>query len=134
MSHPVLTLTPDESLEHAWILMEEARVRHLPVVDAQEHLLGLVTHHDLLGSAPSRTSVPDERTRIRLLARLTARDVMETHLVVASPDEPAAHAGDRMIGGKIGALPVITANGRLVGIITTEDLVRWATRHMTEAA
>jgi WS/DGAT/MGAT family acyltransferase len=134
MSMPVLTLAPDDSLERAWHLMSQARVRHLPVVGERGRLVGLVTHRDLLGAAPSRTSVPEETRRVRLLASVSAREIMETHLLVASPDEPAALAGERMIAGKIGALPVIEPGGRLVGIVTTEDLVRWATAHMTAAA
>jgi acetoin utilization protein AcuB len=130
----VLTLSPDDSLERAWYLMSQARLRHLPVVDEHGRLVGLVTHRDLLGAAPSSATVPDKATRVRLLASLAARDVMETHLVVARPDEPAALAGDRMVAGKIGALPVLESSGRVVGIITTEDLVRWATHHMTAAA
>jgi CBS domain-containing protein len=134
MSRPVLTLSPDDSLERAWALMAQAHVRHLPVVGERGELVGLITHRDLLGAAPSRSSVPDEAARVRLLASVSARDVMETHLVVTNPGELAAVAGERMISGKIGALPVVEAGGRLVGILTTEDLVRWATHRMTAAA
>jgi len=133
MSEPVLTLSPDDSLEHAWLLMARARVRHLPVVADRQHLLGLVTHRDLLGTAPNRTCVPDEPTRVRLLASVSARDVMDTHVLVARPDEPAAVAGERLIACKTGALPIVEPNGRLVGILTSGDLARWATRQMTGA-
>jgi CBS domain-containing protein len=130
----VLTLSPDDPLERAWRLMARARVRHLPVVDDAGRLLGLVTHRDLLAASPSRVRVRDEAARLRLLASIAAREVMETHLVVTLPDEPAAVAGERMIAGKIGALPVVERSGRLVGILTTEDLVRWATERLTRAA
>ncbi len=131
MSEPVLTLSPDDSLEHAWLLMARARVRHLPVVADREHLLGLVTHRDLLEAAPGRTRVPDEARRVRLLASVSARDVMDTHVIVARPDEPAAVAGERLIACKTGALPIVEPTGRLVGILTSGDLARWATQHMT---
>lgn len=131
MSEPVLTLSPDDSLEHAWQLMAKAHIHHLPVVADHQHLLGLVTHRDLLGTAPSCTSVPDEAARVHVLAGISARDVMDTHLVVARPDESAAVAGDRLIDGEISALPIVEPNGRLVGILTTSDLARWATHHMT---
>jgi diacylglycerol O-acyltransferase len=133
MSEPVLTLSPDDSLEHAWLLMARARVRHLPVVADRQHLLGLVTHRDLLGTTPNRTYVPDAPTRVRLLASVSARDVMDTHVLVARPDEPAAVAGERLIACKTGALPIVEPNGRLVGILTSGDLARWATQHMAGA-
>jgi CBS domain-containing protein len=59
---------------------------------------------------------------------------METHLAVARADEPAAAAGERMLAAKIGALPVVDGAARLVGILTTDDLVQWATQRLTEAA
>jgi len=133
MSEPVVTLSPDDSLEHAWRLMARAHVGHLPVVADHQHLLGLVTHRDLLGTTPNRTCVPDEPTSVRLLASVSARDVMDTHVPVARPDEPAAVAGERLIACKTGALPIVEPNGRLVGILTSSDLARWATQHLTGA-
>jgi CBS domain-containing protein len=103
------------------------------VVADRQHLLGLVTHRDLLGTTANRTCVPDEPTRVRLLASVSARDVMDTHVLVARPDEPAAVAGERLIACKTGALPIVEPNGRLVGILTSGDLARWATQHMTGA-
>jgi CBS domain-containing protein len=134
MTSPVLTLSPDDPLERAWRLMARARVRHLPVVDDAGRLVGLITHRDLLAVSPSRARVRDEAARLRRLASIAAREVMETHLMVTTPDEPASVAGQRMIAGKIGALPVIERSGRLLGILTTDDLVRWATEHLTKAA
>jgi CBS domain-containing protein len=55
---------------------------------------------------------------------------METHLSVAGRDDPAAAAGERMMRHKIGCLPVVGEDGRLAGIITEEDFLRWATAHM----
>ena len=113
--------------------MTRAHVRHLPVVADRQYLLGLVTHRDLLGTTTNRTCMPDEPTRVRLLASVSARDVMDTHVLVARPDEPAAVAGERLIACKTGALPIVEPNGRLVGILTSGDLARWATRQMTGA-
>ena len=64
---------------------------------------------------------------------LARRLALNTQVIVARPDEPAAVAGDRLIAGKAGALPIVEPNGRLVGILTTGDLARWATQHMTGA-
>ena len=48
----------------------------------------------------------------------------------ASPEEPAAEAGRRMVRHKIGCLLVVDEGGRLIGIVTEEDFLRWATEHM----
>jgi CBS domain-containing protein len=130
MTRPVHTLGGDSGLADAWRLMRQARIRHLPVVDDARRVIGLVTHRDLLGAAPSAVAEPDEGARLRTLAHLTAGDVMETHLIVTTPAEAAAAAGQRMLAAKIGCLPVVDDTGRLAGIVTEEDFLRWATARM----
>jgi len=139
MSTEVIAIGPADSLATAYALMRLKRIRHLPVVGADRRLAGLVTHRDLLAASSSSLAVPAEDERLRFLARARARDVMETHVSVAGPDDPAALAGERMIRHKIGCLPVVTVDGRLAGIVTEEDFLRWATARMapperTEAA
>ena len=51
-----------------------------------------------------------------------------------NPDEPAAAAGQRMLAAKIGCLPVVDGTGRLAGIVTEEDFLRWATSQMAPPA
>ena len=133
MTATVQTVSPTTSLGDAWGLMRRARIRHLPVVDDIGRLIGLVTQRDLLGAAPSVVGEPDETVRLRRLGWLTAHEVMETHLVVVAPDEPAASAGQRMMAAKIGCLPVVDDTGHLAGIVTEEDFLRWATVHMGPA-
>ncbi len=59
---------------------------------------------------------------------------METHLSVTRPEEPAVAAGGRMGRHKIGCLPVLGPDGRLLGIVTQEDFLRWATDRMASHA
>src|SRR5262249_45707116 len=130
MTALVHTIAPETSLAEAWRLMRRKRIRHAPVVDARQRLVGLVTHRDLLSAAPSATAQPEEAARLLPLEWLAAREVMETHIPVATPEEPAADAGQRMLAAKIGCLPVVNDTGRLVGIVTEEDFLRWATGQM----
>jgi CBS domain-containing protein len=71
---------------------------------------------------------------MRLLAFATVGDVMEPHVSTTTPDEAAAEAGNRMARHKIGCLPVVADDGRVVGIVTEEDFLRWATEHMRPTA
>src|SRR5262249_8547615 len=105
MTATVHTVSPATSLGDAWGLMRRHRIRHLPVVDDVGRLVGLVTHRDLLGAAPSAVGEPDESVRLRRLGWLSAHEVMETHIVATAPEEPAASAGQRMLAAKIGCLP-----------------------------
>jgi WS/DGAT/MGAT family acyltransferase len=130
MTAHVVTLTETQSLGVGWELMRAGRIRHLPVVDRGGRLVGLVTHRDLLAAAPSALLYPHEQERVRQLALVRAADVMETHLAVAAASDPAVHAAERMIRHKIGCLPVVGPDGRLAGIVTEEDFLRWAMAHM----
>jgi CBS domain-containing protein len=127
MTRQILAVSPQDSFADAWQIMREARIRHLPVVDRETHLIGLVTHRDLVGHAPSDLIDAREDERIAALARVHIGDIMETHLSTAAPDEPLARAGRRMLEAKIGCLPVVASDGRLLGILTESDFVRWTT-------
>jgi WS/DGAT/MGAT family acyltransferase len=130
MSASVVTLVADDTLATAWSLMYRHRIRHLPVVATDGRLIGLVTHRDLLAASPSSLTATGERERVTLSASVRVADIMETHVSVASADEPAGLVGDRMVRHKIGCLPVVDAERRLAGIVTADDFVHWATVHM----
>jgi len=133
MTTTMHTIGSTTSLGDAWGVMKRCRIRHLPVVDDLGRPIGLITQRDLLRAAPSSVGEPDEATRLRRLGWLTAHELMETHLSVATPDELAGSAGQRMLSAKIGCLPVVDDAGRLVGIVTEEDFLRWATTHMGQS-
>jgi CBS domain-containing membrane protein len=133
MTREVVGIAPDDSLAHAYEVMRARRIRHLPVVTGDGRLAGIVTHRDLLAASSSSLLVPAENERVRILGLAHAAHVMETHVSVAAPTDPAAAAGERMIRHKIGCLPVVAADGRLAGIVTEEDFLRWATVHMAPA-
>ncbi len=105
----------------------------MPVVALDGRLAGIVTHRDVLAASISSLDHVSERDRVALVGWARVADVMETHLSTTDPDEPAAAAGERMIRHKIGALPVVDPDGRLVGIVTSEDYLRWATERMAAA-
>jgi WS/DGAT/MGAT family acyltransferase len=134
MTHDVVTVGPDDTLAQAYALMRVRRIRHLPVVGRDGHLAGIVTHRDLLSASSSSLLVPAEEERTRILGLARVAHVMETHVSVVTPEDPAADAGERMVRHKIGCLPVLGADGRLAGIVTEEDFLRWATTHMTPTA
>jgi CBS domain-containing membrane protein len=133
MTAEPITIGPDETLRYAYGLMRTRSVRHLPVVGGDGRLVGIVTHRDLLAASSSSLNARSENDRIDLLDWACAADVMETHVSVALPDERAVEAGERMIRHKIGCQPVVDASGRLVGIVTEEDFLRWATARMSAA-
>jgi acetoin utilization protein AcuB len=123
MSRGVVTVHSDALVRGAIELMRRRRLRHLPVVDREGHLVGIVTDRDL------RQVVFDPAIQDRLgraaeaLQGLTVRDVMTWGVVTVRPESEIRHAAWLMHEMKVGALPVVE-NGRVVGILTERDVVK----------
>jgi CBS domain-containing protein len=103
-------------------VMSWRRIRHVPVVDAQDRLVGIISHRDLLHAALSSVATAPEVERRQHLAQIAIDKVMRTAVTTIGPDAPIEEAARLMREGKIGCLPVIE-EGRLVGIITEYDLL-----------
>ena len=129
MSPQVVTIHPSESCLDAVVRMQRVRARHLPVVNRQGDLVGIVTDRDVRHHLFSRRTFEAlGSTRVDvLLDQVHVAAVMSTHLVTATPDMSLIEAAATMRAQKVGALPVV-AQGRLVGILTETDLLRHVVR------
>lgn len=106
-----ITITATTTVEEALTCMKTNSVRHLPVVDADQKLLGFVTLADLKqGLIPS------------MVSDLTLTDLMIKKPITVAPDRDIEIAAQLIYKHKIGGLPVVE-EGRLVGIITVTDLL-----------
>ena len=130
MSREVITLAEDDTLSDARGCMERGRVRHLPVVRGDK-LVGLVTHRDLLAASFSVFAQASEREQRRLFSRTQVRELMHDAIAV-SPATSVREAATMLVENQFGCLPVVKADGTLVGIVTEADLVRLLAR-MLEA-
>ncbi len=95
--------------------MRLADIRHLPVVDDEERVVGIVSHRDLLVALGES-----------LGNAVAIRSVMREDVVIVRPETRAYEAAALMLDRKIGALPVVDHSGRLAGIITETDFLRVA--------
>jgi CBS domain-containing protein len=111
MSAPVITLFAEQTLPLADDIMRFKHIRHLPVIDDDRRLVGLVSNRDILaaGGEPVR------------VAGIMTRDVW-----TVGPDVLASIAGETLLDHRYGCLPVVDASGVLVGIITERDFLRFA--------
>lgn len=124
MTEVVETLRVGDSLDLAAHHMKAGRIRHLPVVDGEERLVGLVTHRRILGAWVSHGDPSHERPR-KVAAEVPVEMLMERNVLTVSPDTTAALAAALLESSQFGCLPVV-AHGKLVGIITEADFVRFA--------
>lgn len=125
MSRNVVTTHPTESCRDAVARMSRARIRHLPVVDAEGHVVGIVTDRDLR----HRLFTPEVFSKIgdvpveKLLAAVPVSDIMSSPVTTVESDADLAAAAKTMLEDKVGSL-VVTEHGRAVGILTETDLLR----------
>jgi CBS domain-containing protein len=118
MTRDVLTLGPEDDLSLAETILALGGIRHLPVVDGRMRLLGLVSQRDVL-RAGSNVSPMAKRARL-------AREVMTPNLITVRSFTPLRQALRLILDNKIGCLPVVEGDGRLIGIMTESDVVRFA--------
>ena len=121
MAVKVFTIRVDKKLLAVDEIMGWAHIRHVPVVDAQGRLVGLLSQRDVLRASLSeiKSTPVDRRSQ---LGHITIADVMRRDVLTIVPDAPVQEAARRMREHKYGCLPVVEEN-RLVGIISEHDLL-----------
>ena len=123
MTADVRSLTPEATLCDLLDLMYENDFRHVPIVDGEGELLGLVTHRDVVrGAVTSKDDLP-QNWREEILSSRTVDNVMQAEVYTIGPTDTVEEAATLMLEHKLGCLPVIEG-GRLVGILTESDFVR----------
>jgi CBS domain-containing protein len=123
MSRDVITASPALGLLEAGALMRQHDIRRLPVVE-NGRLLGIVTLGDVREAKPSAATSLTAWELNYLLANLTIGEVMSKPTQTISPEATIGEAAEIMLSRKISGLPVVDADGRLVGIITESDIFR----------
>ncbi len=122
MTSEVVTLYRNDEIALADDLMNLGRVRHIPVLDENENLVGILTQRDLFRSALLQSLGYGAVAQDRALKGIRIQSVMTTGVVTASPTTPLSEAAERMVRQKVGCLPVLEG-AKLVGILTEADFV-----------
>jgi acetoin utilization protein AcuB len=104
-------------------MMKREKIHHLPVVDRDGRLVGIVAEKDLLYASPSPATTLSVYEIASLLAKLTVDKVMSSKPQIVTEDVPLEEAARIMADRNIGGLPVMRGT-TLVGIITESDLFR----------
>ena len=127
MATVVETLSLGDTLAVARRRMESGRIRHLPIVDGDERVVGLITHRRILEAWVSHGH-PDQEDPAVVARDVPIEMLMEKNVETVTPDTPAAQAAALLETRKFGCLPV-TDEGKLVGIVTEADFMHFARRY-----
>jgi CBS domain-containing protein len=125
MTQEVVTLDRNDKLSLADDLMGLARIRHLPVLDEDRELVGVLTQRDLFRSALAQALGYGSAARRRLLQTIAVKEIMTPEPTTIEPDAPVEQAARIMLERKVGCLPVVE-RGVVVGILTEGDFVKLA--------
>jgi CBS domain-containing membrane protein len=123
MTEKVFTLNGRDDLAALYDLMDTRRVRHVPIVDSEGELVGLVTDRDLSRSALGTVEELPLSVERDILRRRRIRDIMASEPDTIEPDATLREAAEILLENKVGCLPVVEGL-RLVGILTEADFVR----------
>jgi acetoin utilization protein AcuB len=117
-----VTISPDASFFEARNLIHEKGIRHLPVVDKNGKLVGIVTDGDIREAAPSDATLLSAQELNYLLGKLKVSSFMtpKEKLITIAPDTIVEEAVQLMYDHKIGCLPV-TEGEKMYGIFTETD-------------
>jgi acetoin utilization protein AcuB len=131
MTRNPITIGSDALLATAVAVMKEKGIRHLPVIDAQDRLSGVITDRDIRSmvfavalaefmscEVPGRLPGPGPA-----LDGPRVREAMTWGAVTTTPETPIAQAAAVMFERRLGSLPVVE-DGKLVGIVTERDMLR----------
>jgi CBS domain-containing membrane protein len=123
MTEEVFTLNSTDDLTALHDLMDAEHIRHIPVIDEENELVGLVTHRDLLRNALTPPADLPLSMQREILSRNSVDRIMIQDIETIEPDAPIGDAAEIMLENKYGCLPVVEGK-RLVGILTEADFVR----------
>lgn len=112
---------PDASLTEVRSLMDKEKVSHLPVLDKDNTLVGIVTREDLIKASPSDATTLDMYEISYLLTKMKVSEIMVKKVITVDENEVVEEAARIMADKDIGCLPVMKG-ALLVGIITDSDL------------
>jgi len=126
MTKKVFTVEPSDMIDRVFFLIHYEKVRHLPVIEKGK-VVGIVSDRDLykaLGPKSNSNAVASEgNTELHVLPKKVTH-IMHRGVITVTTDTYASKAATLMVDNKIGALPVVDKNNKLVGILSATDILR----------
>ncbi|MGH1373421.1 MAG: CBS domain-containing protein [Cellvibrionaceae bacterium] len=129
MVSPVHTLSPSQSLDQAWAVFAELKIRHLPVVDAQGQVQGLVSQRRLLKMTSSLAGPSMARSKEGMSSAPSGASpvsaIMRRRVLTATPDTNLRELTKVMLERHVGSLLILSdPDQQLSGIITRSDVLK----------
>jgi len=123
MSPRVLSIPPTMGIREAFFKMKENAIRHLPIVDENNTLIGIISDREL--RRPNWVDEAQDISHVYYLDNsMLVSDVMITNVHVVHTYDTLSKAVSLLLDNHIGAAPVLDKTGTLVGMLSSIDLLR----------
>ena len=123
MTTDPITVKPDTSVMKASQIMKDNNIRHLPVLNEDGELVGIVSDRDLKEASPSKATTLDVHELYYLLSELKVKDIMTRNVITVASRDTIEKAAVIMLERKVNGLPVVD-DGELVGMLSQGDVFR----------
>jgi acetoin utilization protein AcuB len=121
MTPNVVTIAPEDSMQHAIKIMKEKKIHMLPVVKGGK-LVGVVSDSDLKKASASEASTLDMHELLYLISKIKVADIMTRNPFTVRIDTTVEETAELLMEKKISGVPVVDDQGQVAGIITRDDL------------
>jgi len=122
MSKPVHHLSKEDRLSYAKSLFEKYQIQHLPVVEDKK-VIGMVSLHDLFRVSLSDEFIHSKLSETVLDNVLPIEDMMIKNIVTVNANDTVSFACELLYKHDFHALPVVSHDDEIVGMVTTKDLI-----------
>ena len=122
MTRPVVTIAPEDSLGSAAHKMVHANLKRLPVVDAGDHLVGMLSRLDILKQLVELPAQTIQQNAVKGAGK-TVRDIIQTELPTINREEPIGQIAEKFVRSGTHRLIVVDDEKHAIGMISDSDLV-----------
>lgn len=134
MTQDPITLKVTAKVRDALEILQSMEIRHLPVINAQDELIGMVSDRDLRNLSILRSVEDNGVSELRIAMAQPISSVMTADVISVEVEAEVTEVIDLMLEHKIGAVPVVDAEGSLVGIVSYIDVLRELAALVEDAA
>ncbi|MDX1332924.1 MAG: CBS domain-containing protein [Robiginitalea sp.] len=125
MTTQLVVLNTTDSLEKAERLFKKHRIRHIPVIEGQKRIVGMLSLTDLLRISFADGAYEDEEDIETVVYEMfSLSQVMAKNIKTVAPDTTIKEVAELLANEEFHALPIVE-DGNLVGIVTTTDLIKY---------
>ena len=125
MSQNLHTVNPDDNLALLSKTFNDVSYHHLPVVDADNTLLGIISDRDVTRNISPFIGTDSERDCDRELLKKTAADIMSSDPISVAETSRIETASILLLENNFSCLPVVDDEGKIEGLLTWKDILNY---------